>query len=140
MRFSPRREHTMNLDMTPMIDIVFQLLIFFLVTAQASRMTRADMELPSERGEQSEVAEQAGLVINLMANGEIIVSDRTVPIEDLDILVNEAIKQMGGKQAAGAKVTVRADRRTPTEHLNRVVQRLHDLGVGAARIATAPPR
>jgi biopolymer transport protein ExbD len=75
-----------------------------------------------------------------MPSGAIIVSDRTVLLEDLDILVNDTMKQAGGRDAAGAKITVRADRRTPSEHLNAVVQRLHDLGVGAAKIATSPPR
>jgi biopolymer transport protein ExbD len=123
-----------------MIDIVFQLLIFFLVTAQAVRITRADVELPRERGEQKEEAEQAGVVINILMDGRIIVSDQEIGVEDLEALVKEAIKQYGGTSAVGAKITVRADRRTSSERLNEVVQRLHDLGVGAAKVATSPPR
>lgn len=141
MRFGAKHaERQLKLDMTPMIDIVFQLLIFFLVTAQAVRITRADVELPRERGEQKEEAEQAGLVINILQDGKIIVSDHEIVVEDLDALVKEAIKQYGGETAVGAKVTVRADRRTPSERLNAVVQRLHELGVGAAKVATSPPR
>lgn len=135
-----RRNEPIELQMTPMIDIVFQLLIFFLVTAQAVRMTRADVELPREMGEQSTIAEQAGLVINILESGRIVVSDRDVQIEELDSLVRAAVQQYGGESALGAKVTVRADRRTSSEHLNAVVQRLHELGVGAAKVATSPPR
>lgn len=140
MIFRRHDERQLNLDMTPMIDIVFQLLIFFLVTAQAARITRADVDLPREKGEQNQVAEEAGLVINILQDGKIIVSDREVSVEDLDAMVKAAVKQFGGSGATGAKVTVRADRRTPSESLNIVVQRLHDIGVGAAKIATSPPR
>lgn len=140
MIFRRHDERQLALDMTPMIDIVFQLLIFFLVTAQAARITRADVELPKEMGEQRAAAEQAGLVINILQDGRIIVSDRDVPIEDLDALVRDAVKQFGGESNLGAKITVRADRRCSTQMLNAVVQRLHELGVGAARVATSPPR
>ena len=44
---------TVAIDMTPMIDIVFQLLIFFLVTAQMAQQTRATLDLPKEKGEET---------------------------------------------------------------------------------------
>ena len=52
------RERQLPVDMTPMIDIVFQLLIFFLVTAQLSQHSRADLELPQEAGETGTKKEQ----------------------------------------------------------------------------------
>lgn len=140
MIFRRHDERVLSLDMTPMIDIVFQLLIFFLVTAQAARMSRADLDLPREIGEQSPVAEQAGLIINITREGEIVVSDRTVMLEELEALVQASVRQYGEEDIGRAKVTVRADRRTSSEGLNAVVQRLHDMGVGAAKIATSPPR
>ena len=59
MRFDARRRKSrlLPVDMTPMIDIVFQLLIFFLTTAQLAQFSRAEMDLPEEAGEQVETAE-----------------------------------------------------------------------------------
>ena len=50
MRFDARRRKSrlLPVDMTPMIDIVFQLLIFFLTTAQLAQFSRAEMDLPEE--------------------------------------------------------------------------------------------
>ena len=40
MRFATRRRGVLELDMTPMIDVTFLLLIFFLVTAQMAQRSR----------------------------------------------------------------------------------------------------
>src|SRR5688572_4717668 len=91
------RDRQLLLDMTPMIDIVFQLLIFFLVTAQMVKHSRADMELPKERGEQNEVAEQAGVIINVLASGQIIIGESEVQLNEMEQVVREAVEAAPGK-------------------------------------------
>ncbi len=39
---TPHAERTLPVDLTPMIDVVFLLIIFFMVTAQFARITRAE--------------------------------------------------------------------------------------------------
>ena len=75
-------------DMTPMIDIVFQLLIFFLVTAQMAQQTRAQLDLPKEEGEEEKEQELAGLTINVLADGKVVVNEETVSLEALDRMVD----------------------------------------------------
>jgi biopolymer transport protein ExbD len=130
-RSSPR---TVAIDMTPMIDIVFQLLIFFLVTAQMAEQTRAKMELPKERGEDTTEFEQAGITVNILADGSIVVNDQTVSLEELDTLVDEAIRSVGG--ADRLKPLVRADRACDAARLNEVFNRLAARGLSAIRLAT----
>ena len=120
--------------MTPMIDIVFQLLIFFLVTAQMAEQTRSKLNLPQERGEDGTEREQAGLTVNVLADGRIVVNDAEVPLEALDALVDEAIKVAGG--ADRLKPLVRADRDCDAARLNEVFQRLASRGLSAIRLAT----
>ena len=55
-RSRDKQERLLPVDMTPMIDIVFQLLIFFLTTAQLAQFSRAAMDLPQEAGEETEAA------------------------------------------------------------------------------------
>ena len=128
-----------SVDMAPMIDVVFLLIIFFMTTAQFARLTRAEIDLPQEKGEQEEQSEEAGLVINLTDTGEIIVASRTMTLAELEGLVRDEIARSpdGG---AGVKLLLRADRNADTAHLNRLITRLQDLGVGAARVATEVPR
>ncbi|MCH8037092.1 MAG: biopolymer transporter ExbD, partial [Proteobacteria bacterium] len=50
--------------MTPMIDVVFQLMIFFMYTAQFAQVTRTAIDLPDEAGEEQvahAVAENLGM-------------------------------------------------------------------------------
>ena len=126
------------IDMTPMIDIVFQLLIFFLVTAQMAEQSRATLELPKEKGEDSEDREQAGLMINVLADGSIVVSDNVVSFEALDRLVEEAIAHAGGVDAL--KPLIRADRNCDAGKLNEVFNRLSARGISSIRLATARNR
>ena len=120
MRFDARRRKSrlLPVDMTPMIDIVFQLLIFFLTTAQLAQFSRAEMDLPEEAGEQVETAEEAGIIVNVLAE-ELVIDHR-------------------GDDLARLRPLVRADRNAPAARLNRVLEMLQAAGVPAVRIATAP--
>ena len=140
MRFSRSgsRPAALLLDMTPMIDIVFLLLIFFLTTAQLARESRAELDLPEERGEQSAEVERAGLIVNVLADGSLLMGDQSISIEELE---NAAIRQViGSRDEKGRLVRplVRADRNAPAERLNEVFNALRRAGTGSVRLATSP--
>ena len=139
MKFSGRRvrERQLPFDMTPMIDIVFQLLIFFLVTAQLSQHSRADLDLPEEAGEKVDDQSEAGLIINVLASGELEVAGEILDFDGLRLLAIEVqtTSELDGK---AARPLVRVDRNAPTAALNRVLSTLQKAGIPAVRIATAP--
>tara|TARA_B100000900_G_C20093383_1_gene518995 strand:- start:112 stop:489 length:378 start_codon:yes stop_codon:yes gene_type:complete len=123
--------------MTPMIDIVFQLLIFFLVTAQLSQYSRADLDLPEEAGEKTDEASEAGLIINVLADGSIELAAEEVTIEELRILAIDLVNDSEGRGDI-VRPLIRADRNAPTASLNQVLSTLQKSGIPAVRIATAP--
>lgn len=125
-------------DMTPMIDIVFQLLIFFLVTAQMAQQTRAQLDLPKEKGEEEKQQDIAGLTVNVLADGSIVVNDQTVSLEALDRMIDEAIGVAGGPDKL--KPLIRADRKADSTRLNEVFNRLSGRGLSAIRLATERSR
>jgi biopolymer transport protein ExbD len=129
-----------KVELTPMIDVVFLLIIFFMTTAQFARLTRADVELPIEKGEQEEIPDEAGLVINITREGEIIISDVTVALDDLDAIVADELRRSTHRDARRLKLLLRADRGASAASLNDVIARLRGMGVGAARLATEVPR
>jgi biopolymer transport protein ExbD len=131
------RERQLPVDMTPMIDIVFQLLIFFLVTAQLSQHSRADLELPQEAGETIEETMEAGMIVNVLASGDIEIAGDLVTIEDFDRTARALVAE-AGDSISTLRPMVRADRRAPTAALNRVLSTLQKAGVPSVRIATAP--
>ncbi|HRP63147.1 MAG TPA: biopolymer transporter ExbD [Phycisphaerales bacterium] len=127
----------MPIELTPMIDVVFLLIIFFMTTAQFARMTRAEVDLPREPGERQRAPEEAGIVINILKDGSIIVGDKIVGVDQMIELVRE--NMTGSSGGPGAKVLVRADREADSVFLNQVMSRLRRAGVGNARIATEVP-
>ncbi len=142
MRFgrTTHAERTLPVDITPMIDVVFLLIIFFMVTAQFARITRAELDLPRQQGEQDQAAEEAGLVINLLANGGLIVNERDVTLAELLEVVREEIVSQPDRDPRQVKLLIRADRNGDTALLNEVLTSLQELGVGTARLATEVPR
>ncbi len=142
MRFTPAssREREVSVDITAMIDVVFLLIIFFMTTAQVARLTHTEVDLPLERGDQQATPEEAGLVINITGNGEIIVASRIVGLAELEGIVLSEIRKDPQRPAAQLKLLLRADRTVAALTLNRVVRLLESLGVGAARLATEVPR
>ena len=52
-------------EMTPMIDIIFLLIIFFMVAAQFANQSKVDLQLPKETGEQLKNESPSTLAINI---------------------------------------------------------------------------
>lgn len=121
-----------------MIDVVFLLIIFFMLTAQFMKETRAELDLPEEPGQQLDVPEESGLVINVTEDGEIILSTQEDPmnIDTFEMVLLAVISQ----QSALSDVTIRIDRNASSDVLNRIIRRLKEQGIANARIATAVPQ
>lgn len=135
------RGHTrLALNLTAMIDVVFLLIIFFMTTAQVAQLTRTEIDLPREKGEQRAAPDEAGLVINITSEGQVVVASRTVDLEQLESIVRSELRETSDRSAHQLKLLLRADRNAAAAHLNRVVDLLESLGVGEARLATEVPR
>ena len=141
MRFGRRvhGERVLDVELTPMIDVVFLLIIFFMTAARFAQDTRTDLELPRERGEQQEVREEAGLIINLDAAGGLFVGRQELTIDELEELVRSETGRLPGRDIRQLKLMIRADRNADSGRLNEIVSRLRGLGVGAVRLATEVP-
>lgn len=99
-------ETGMAIEMTPMIDMVFLLLIFFLV-ATTFQQTEREMKiaLPFASSSEPISALLQELVVNVDAQGAYIVGGRTIEADALREMVVEAVKGNPDQ-----KVTVRGDR------------------------------
>ncbi len=121
----------LELDMTPMIDVVFLLLIFFLTTAQLSQMAAAPVTLPQEQGNADELLESSGLVVNVMADGSIIVLEKVISPQEIPALAKVALAL-----DPSAVPMIRADRSASAIHLNEVMDGLRSGGFRNVRVAT----
>jgi biopolymer transport protein ExbD len=141
MRFNRGRPKTGGFEIvvTAMLDINFLLIMFFMMTAHFQRDTAARLDLPQERGEENPTIDEAGLVVNLNAAGEIIVSNRTVDLTELRQQVQSQIDKLNPTTEQPLKLMIRADRHAGSARMNEVVTMLREMGVGVIRIATEIP-
>lgn len=114
---SPNLESSAVIEITPMIDMVFLLLIFFLVATtfhQTEREVQIALPQASHAAPLSSLLRE--LVINVNREGQIIVSGRTITDAELQLMIEEAVALNPDQ-----KTTVRGDRSTAYANVVRVL-------------------
>ena len=87
MKFKQRKLKTKaSIDMTPMLDVVFQLIIFFLVSTTFAVLPGISVKLPES--ETSENTSNLGITITAEKNGNIYFNDKKVNFETLSFELN----------------------------------------------------
>ncbi|MDF1737609.1 MAG: biopolymer transporter ExbD [Verrucomicrobiales bacterium] len=77
-------QQSAELELAPMIDVVFQLLIFFIVTWQFARFERdMDISVPAAEEAENMDRQQGEIIVNVRADGDIILNGRNVSREEL---------------------------------------------------------
>ena len=125
---------TPSIELTPIIDMVFLLLIFFLVATtfhQTEREMQIALPVSASAGPISTSLRQ--IVINVDEEGKIIVSGRPMTAEDLRALITEAVASNPQQ-----KVTVRGDRTTAYANIVRVLDICKGSGIQEPYLDTVP--
>ena len=122
--------------MTPMIDVTFLLLIFFISVNQITEANNEPVELPKLQG--SNDLQPSVLTVNVMEDGQTVVSGETVSIDRfISIVTNELTRQ--GDDPSRVTVVVRADKRSDARPVNEIVRALTRLQITKIRIAVQVP-
>ena len=116
-----------SFNMTPMIDVVFLLLIFFLVASHLARQeTQLELPLPAaDSGEETAAADAPRLTINLLADGAMLVAGRPLAAAELRERLAERRRAEGDR----LEVRIRADRNSPYRHAAAVMRACAQAGV-----------
>jgi len=117
-RGTQERQVRVEMNLTPMIDVVFLLLIFFMVATKFAEIERDLMvNPPSARDAQPVTAAPKELIVNVTRDGRFTVAGVEFPPEDMERLIAQAVDE-NPDQA----VVVRGDRKTilqlPVDVLN----------------------
>lgn len=124
-----------EISLTSLIDVVFTLIIFFVVTTTFDQRSAIKLQLPEASGEPpAEVAEPLVLIID--AEGRYYVDGNEVLRKD-GAGLRDAIRAVAGAgDAAGRGVNLRADARTPHQSVVTALDALGQLGYEKVSIAT----
>ena len=89
MIFEPDPDHTLedHIDLTPLIDAMFLLLIFFIMATTFSKPVM-DVVLPHAESSTKQSADRKQMVITIDAQGRIFHQHREVPVDELPHLMN----------------------------------------------------
>jgi len=142
-----------KLDIAAMIDVVFLLLIFFVLSSSLVFHPGIPVELPRTRVSDLSSAEK--IIITITASGDLFFNDNHVEWEQLEQQLTDlayASKQLGtvlsgGADAAGEtegkhtpKVLLRADKHVPYERIMDVMSLARSLKLGVYLATDLPPR
>ena len=107
----PHRRRSPDVNITPLIDVVFLLLIFFMVSTTFDRHSEMKIELPRADGEPV-AEEQAFIDVTIDREGRYYVDQREVVNTSVDTL-RRALKKALGERSSELPVVISADARTP---------------------------
>lgn len=85
MKFAKTRKDNVEVNLTPLIDVVFLLLIFFMVSTTFTRETRLSVELPEATGVAALSAAKM-IEVSVAADGTYVVNGERLTRSDRDTL------------------------------------------------------
>ena len=119
-------------DMTPMIDVTFQLITFFMFVLNFSEAEQDErIQLPSSQlAKPAEGVVEAPITMQLIANGGVLYAGEIVPVEGIggSLQRERDIIIAANKDPKRATVIVRADGRANAGDVQRVIQICQELG------------
>lgn len=134
MRYRPAQQPPAfaKINVTPLIDVVMVLIVFYLIVGKLASARQPGVDLPVAQAGQSE--QHGGLVINIVARegaSAIVIDGRDVAPATL----TDALKS---RLAAtpGLPVQIRADRRLKYASIQPVLDSCRDAGLSTVRLAT----
>ena len=129
-----KRRSAIDINMTPLIDIVFILLIFFLMTSTFIRDSGFKVDLPSASADNADEIFDA-LVVQVTARGEIVLQGTTTDPESLQ---QELLRMQSELESAGKSPTlmIQADEDAPHGAVVKVLDTARQVGLTNLAIGT----
>ena len=122
-------EQESEINLTPMLDIVFIMLIFFIVTTSFIKESGIDVNRPTAKTAQRN--EYGRIIVSIKPNGEVWIDKRAVDIR----AVRANVARLHAENPLGS-VIIAADRETKTHDLVQVMDQIRMAGITNAAIAT----
>ncbi|MBL8889910.1 MAG: biopolymer transporter ExbD [Planctomycetaceae bacterium] len=136
-----KRDRSLGFNMTPMIDVVFLLIIFFLISSHLTRQEQqVKLALPiAKTGAHPTKMTNPRLIINLLADGRVVIQDEEVPREQLGARIGEALQRLNEKERESFEVRIRCARETPYEFVQPILTGCVQQGIWNVTFAVYSP-
>jgi biopolymer transport protein ExbD len=133
VNFKRQRKEELSLNLTPLIDIVFLLLIFFMVSTTFTKENHMSINLPEADGEVSDVPKKMVEVVidkdgQYSINGKALISNKLITIKQAIEKVSEGDRSL--------PFIITADAATPHESVVRAMDAAGQLGFSRLSITS----
>ncbi|MEI6891116.1 MAG: biopolymer transporter ExbD [Pontiella sp.] len=120
-----------SIDMSPMIDLVFLLLIFFMVASVATELEKVDVQIPESSYAKVPDDIKNRMMLSVDMNNQVYVGTTPVTIGKLKELVNEELNAN-----SDLRILIRADRRVEYKTCKEIMIACGEVGATALIYAT----
>jgi biopolymer transport protein ExbD len=122
-----------GIQLAPLVDVLLLLLIFFLLTWNAARNeNELDVKIPKASAAKERSAPIGDVIVNVKADGNVIVNHRTLTSQELADLL-KGLVQLSAEQA----VVIRGDEAGAYKNIVNVLNICSEAGVTNVAFATA---
>jgi len=137
MNLRPTRRESPELNLTPLIDVVFLLLIFFMVSTTFDKEARIKVELPQAVTQDEKDEKKSVLDVTIDVHGRFYINQNEVINTELDTL-KRAIEK-AAKERRDLPVIISADADTPHQAVIKVMDAASQLGFVNMTFAARKP-
>lgn len=122
-------EEEADIDMTPMLDIVFIMLIFFIVTTSFAREKGMEVNRPKDQQQQTnDKSDAVSILIN--ASGQIYMNNQLVDVERVNARIQNYLAEVDTDVAV-----VKAAKTAPHGIVVKVLDQAAEAGIGTLSVA-----
>lgn len=130
---SSRRREEPEVNLTALIDVVFLLLIFFMVSTTFDREAQLKVDLPEASAEPTEAPKEI-LEVTVNERGEYFIDDQQVVNTEAETLRKAMRQAMGDRR--DLPLLIRADGQAPHQSVVTVMDVARQLGIEQLSLAT----
>jgi biopolymer transport protein ExbD len=136
VKFRRQRVDDNGVNLTPLIDVVFLLLIFFMVSTTFTKESRLSLELPTAEGEVA-VRDNQTLEVVIDATGHYRVNEQALVEHSVDALMT-AMRLVAGDELS-LPVIITADAKSPHQSVITAMDAAGRLGFSKLSLTTQDP-
>ena len=126
MNFRHKKPEELDVNITPLVDVVFLLLIFFMVSTTFDRQSELNIELPEANGEVTE-SEDKDIEIFIKQDGKYIINGQVLVNSKIDTLIRNLRERSAGNEAM--RVIISADKQSTHQAVMTAMDAARQVGL-----------
>jgi biopolymer transport protein ExbD len=112
-----------DIDMSPMIDMVFLLIIFFMVASHFNKIDSPEIDLPIASNARTPEDLEGRRNITVLKNGDMLFGSVPIKVDEIEPKIKKTIKYI-----PKLKIYLRAHQNTPHKHVRKVMEKCAEAG------------